>query len=203
MADNGLRTLFDSCSICSDVPDRHLPASPWPSAALSRSRLSGCFVPPFCQQLSSLIDKMAWNSHEVWAKERRAQGFRYGKKRDARRKQHPMMLPYEFLSDKDKKWDRTTAEEVLKLIVALGYKLKRVHPKLKPAPLRSSSRTLLDSDGTTGLAMHIIMSFRRTFSLFGRACLACVACFLRSSVCIARRGTHWQCLCTLDFDRCQ
>ena len=58
----------------------------------------------------TLIDKLAWNSHEVWAKERRAQGWRYGAKRDMRRKQHPMMLPYNRLSDKDKKWDRTTAE---------------------------------------------------------------------------------------------
>jgi hypothetical protein len=73
------------------------------------------------QELGALIDKLAWNSHEVWAKERRAQGWRYGSKRDMRRKQHPMMLPYSRLSDKDKKWDRTTAEARRLTVISLFW----------------------------------------------------------------------------------
>lgn len=50
---------------------------------------------------------------------------RYGPKRDNRRKIHPMMLPYARLSEEDKCWDFTTAEEAVKVIRALGFRVKR------------------------------------------------------------------------------
>jgi RyR domain len=75
--------------------------------------------------LGTLIDKLAWNSHEVWAKDKRSQGWRYGKRRDMKKKLHPQMLPYSRLSEEDKKWDVTQAAELVKVIHALGYRVRR------------------------------------------------------------------------------
>jgi hypothetical protein len=75
--------------------------------------------------LGALIDRLAWNSHEVWAKDKRSQGWRYGKRRDVKKKLHPQMLPYSRLSEEDKKWDITQAAELVKVIHALGYRVRR------------------------------------------------------------------------------
>lgn len=77
------------------------------------------------EEVSSLIEVMAKNVHEVWAKERIEQGWSYGEKRDDVNKLHPCLLPYEELPEFEKKFDRNTAIETLKLIKKIGFEIKK------------------------------------------------------------------------------
>lgn len=74
--------------------------------------------------LIELTEKIAKNVHDVWALERINDGWVYGEKRDDAKKEHPCLVPYEELTEAEKKYDRQTALETLKLIIKLGYDVK-------------------------------------------------------------------------------
>ena len=76
--------------------------------------------------LMSLVEEMAKNVHEVWAKSRMEQGWSYGEKRDDVKKLHPCLVPYEELPDIEKEYDRNTALETLKLITKLNFKIEKI-----------------------------------------------------------------------------
>src|SRR5262245_29470430 len=69
------------------------------------------------QSILDLTEQLARNTHDVWARKRLADGWRYGPRRDDARKEHPDLVPYEQLSDSDKEYDRHTALETLKAII--------------------------------------------------------------------------------------
>ena len=46
-------------------------------------------------------------------------------KRDDAKKETPCLVPYNELTETEKEYDRNTAIETLKLIVALGYEIKK------------------------------------------------------------------------------
>ena len=71
--------------------------------------------------IRELTELLAKNTHEVWAKQRLSEGWRYGPRRDDALKEHPCLIPYEQLSEIEKQYDRNTALETLKLLMALGY----------------------------------------------------------------------------------
>lgn len=75
------------------------------------------------QDIWELCEKLAENTHEVWAKGRIEEGWSYGEKRDDSKKTTPCLVPYDELPESEKEYDRRTAIESLKLIVALGYKI--------------------------------------------------------------------------------
>jgi hypothetical protein len=62
---------------------------------------------------------------QVWSRDRIAAGWKWGAKRDDRKKLHPSLLAYGKLSDDDKQWDRDSAKQTLSVIRALGYVIKR------------------------------------------------------------------------------
>jgi hypothetical protein len=72
-------------------------------------------------ELSNLIEKLARNTHEVWAKKRMQDGWSYGAKRNDAEKKHPDMVAYEDLTDGEKSYDREVVTQVVKVILALGY----------------------------------------------------------------------------------
>ena len=77
------------------------------------------------EELNPLLEAMAKNVHEIWAKERLAQGWTYGEKRDDAQKHHPCLIAYEDLPEEEKVYDRNTSVETLKLILKLGFKIKK------------------------------------------------------------------------------
>lgn len=77
------------------------------------------------KELGPLVEKMANNVHEVWALTRIKQGWTYGKQRDDALKTHPCLVPYEELPESEKKYDRNTSVETLKLIVKLGFSISK------------------------------------------------------------------------------
>jgi hypothetical protein len=83
---------------------------------------SGVVLPKPIEQLTELLAK---NTHETWSRQRLAEGWRWGPKRDDERKEHPNLVPYEELSEQDKDYDRRTAMEAIKTILALGYRIEK------------------------------------------------------------------------------
>lgn len=77
-------------------------------------------------QLSDLIDRLAKNNHEVWARRRIADGWRYGPARDDERREHPSLVAYEDLSDEEKAYDVVMASELVKTILALGFRIEKI-----------------------------------------------------------------------------
>ena len=77
------------------------------------------------EELEALVESLAENVHEVWAKSRMDQGWTYGPERNDALKQHPGLVPYADLPEAEKDYDRNTALGTLKLIVGLGYRIER------------------------------------------------------------------------------
>ena len=77
------------------------------------------------EELFALTEKIAENVHENWAAQRISEGWTYGEKRDDAKKQTPCLVPYSELTESEKEYDRNTALESIKLIVALGYKIEK------------------------------------------------------------------------------
>lgn len=72
-----------------------------------------------------LLEELAENNHEVWARQRFRDGWKYGPKRDDIQNLHPCLVPYADLPESEKQYDRNTAFEVLKAIIACGFRIER------------------------------------------------------------------------------
>jgi hypothetical protein len=83
---------------------------------------SGVKLPREIRELTELLAK---NAHENWARQRIAEGWRWGPQRDDERKHHPMLVPYEQLPESEKEYDRKIAMETIKTILALGYRIEK------------------------------------------------------------------------------
>lgn len=75
------------------------------------------------EDLLALTEKLAENTHDVWAAGRAAEGWTYGDKKDTDKKKTPCMVAYGELPESEKEYDRNTALETLRLIIKLGYKI--------------------------------------------------------------------------------
>jgi hypothetical protein len=75
--------------------------------------------------LLELTELLAENAHDIWAQQRMAEGWTYGPKRDDSAKKHPDLIPYNDLSRSEQEYDRKTAMETLKVIISLGYIIKK------------------------------------------------------------------------------
>lgn len=76
-------------------------------------------------ELRELTELLARNTHDVWARGRVADGWRWGPRRDDARKEHPCLVPYEALPDSEREYDRHTALETIRVILALGYRIEK------------------------------------------------------------------------------
>lgn len=73
------------------------------------------------ESLTPLIETLAENVHETWAKGRMDDGWTYGPVRDDAKKKHPCLVPYAALPESEKAYDRNTAISALKLICKMGH----------------------------------------------------------------------------------
>ena len=78
---------------------------------------------PLEGDIKELIEAIAENCHDIWARERIDDGWTYGEKRDDDHKKHPDLVPYSDLTEEEKKYDRKMAQGTLELIQRLGYKI--------------------------------------------------------------------------------
>lgn len=77
------------------------------------------------ESLTELIEQIAENVHEVWAKNRMEEGWIYDTRRDDIKKTHPCLVPYDQLPESEKEYDRNTATDTLKLVILLGYNISK------------------------------------------------------------------------------
>lgn len=77
------------------------------------------------EDLLMLTEKIAENVHENWSACRIAEGWTYGLCRNDDEKTTPCLVPYSDLPEVEKEYDRVTALQTLKTIVALGYTIQK------------------------------------------------------------------------------
>ena len=74
-------------------------------------------------EMSADIEVIARAVHEEWAKNRLADGWRYGEERDDTAKQTPCLVPYDELPEREREYDRMTAAATINAMLGLGYKI--------------------------------------------------------------------------------
>lgn len=72
-----------------------------------------------------LTELLAEHTHDNWAIQRFRDGWTYGPERNDSEKKHPGLVPYNQLTEQEKEYDRKTAIETLKAILALGYRIEK------------------------------------------------------------------------------
>jgi hypothetical protein len=75
--------------------------------------------------LEELVEKLAQNNHDRWARSRIEEGWRCGERRNDEDKLHPGLVPYNQLPESEKEYDRKTVVEALKAMIALGYEVTK------------------------------------------------------------------------------
>uniref|UniRef100_A0A671NSP4 Ryanodine receptor 1-like n=1 Tax=Sinocyclocheilus anshuiensis TaxID=1608454 RepID=A0A671NSP4_9TELE len=142
-----------------------------PTQSLSHTAFTPCPVdtvqivlPP---HLERIREKLAENSHELWAVTRIEQGWTYGPFRDDNKKLHPCLVVFQSLPEPEKNYNLAMSGETLKTLLALGChvgmgdekaeeNLKRIKfPKTymqsngyKPAPLELNHVKLTPNQNT-------------------------------------------------------
>ena len=76
-------------------------------------------------EIVALTERLSEHAHEIWARQRLADGWTYGPNRNDAEKQHPSLVPYGDLSESEKQYDRNAALETIKAMLALGYRIER------------------------------------------------------------------------------
>ena len=77
------------------------------------------------KELKALGEHLAKNTHDIWSERRIEEGWSYGETRDDEKKTNPCLVEYEKLPEEEKEYDRRTSIETLKLILKLGYEIKK------------------------------------------------------------------------------
>ena len=75
--------------------------------------------------LQELVERLAQNNHDNWARRRMDEGWSYGIERNDKAKQHPDLVPYDQLTETERDYDRKTVVEAIKAIIALGYEVRK------------------------------------------------------------------------------
>ena len=75
--------------------------------------------------LLPMIEILSKNVHETWSQTRIRQGWQYGPQRDDCKLQHPDLIPYENLPEGEKEHDRNSVIVMLKMMLAMGYRIER------------------------------------------------------------------------------
>jgi len=101
-------------------------------------------------EILELSEILSRNMHDVWAKGRLDEGWRYGAKRDDDLKYHPNLVPFENLPETEMVHNRDSVLSTLKALVSLGYQIMssgsstttRSHSPFLPRQRNTSSPTL-------------------------------------------------------------
>jgi hypothetical protein len=81
-----------------------------------------------CEELQALVEQLAENSHDLWARMRMSEGWKHGEQRNDDLRLHPCLVPYSELPESEKEYDRALAIATLKVIIARGYRIELMRP---------------------------------------------------------------------------
>lgn len=91
-------------------------------------------------RMEELVDQLAENTHNLWAKERIQQGWTYGLNEDPDLHRSPHLVPYSKVDDAIKKANRDTASETVRTLLVYGYNLDPPTGEQPEALLAEASR---------------------------------------------------------------
>ncbi|BES99791.1 ryanodine receptor [Nesidiocoris tenuis] len=91
-------------------------------------------------KMEELVDQLAENTHNLWAKERIQQGWTYGLNEDPDYCRSPHLVPYSKVDDLIKKANRDTASETVRTLLVYGYNLDPPTGEQTEALLAEASR---------------------------------------------------------------
>lgn len=108
-------------------------AAPQASWRPSPADTSGVELP---SELVPLIERLAENAHDNWARLRISEGWRWGRVTEPQAKRHQLLVPYAELSEADKEPDRLLAVQTLKLVLTFGFRIVPGEPGhgIRPGP---------------------------------------------------------------------
>ncbi|XP_070930013.1 ryanodine receptor 2 isoform X17 [Macaca nemestrina] len=72
----------------------------------------------------AMVDKLAENAHNVWARDRIRQGWTYGIQQDVKNRRNPRLVPYTLLDDRTKKSNKDSLREAVRTLLGYGYNLE-------------------------------------------------------------------------------
>ncbi|KAJ6664647.1 hypothetical protein lerEdw1_006220 [Lerista edwardsae] len=72
----------------------------------------------------AMVDKLAENAHNVWARDRIRQGWTYGIQQDVKNRRNPRLVPYALLDDRTKKSNKDSLREAVRTLIGYGFNLE-------------------------------------------------------------------------------
>uniref|UniRef100_A0A7N6A8U4 Ryanodine receptor 2 n=1 Tax=Anabas testudineus TaxID=64144 RepID=A0A7N6A8U4_ANATE len=72
----------------------------------------------------AMVDKLAENAHNVWARDRIRQGWTYGIQQDVKNRRNPRLVPYTLLDERTKKSNKDSLREAVRTLLGYGYNLE-------------------------------------------------------------------------------
>jgi transcriptional regulator with GAF, ATPase, and Fis domain len=76
-------------------------------------------------ELLALREVLAKNNHDIWMAMRLAEGWRYGKERNDKKKTHQDLVHYDALPEGEKQYDRNMAIGTIRALHHLGYRIAK------------------------------------------------------------------------------
>ena len=73
----------------------------------------------------TICEEVAAAVHDAWAKERIADGWKAAGYRNVEKKLDDRLIPYKELPEKEKKYDRATAEAAIRALLSCGYEIAK------------------------------------------------------------------------------
>ncbi|XP_008401783.1 ryanodine receptor 1-like, partial [Poecilia reticulata] len=73
---------------------------------------------------NTLVERLAENGHNVWARDRVRQGWTYSIVQDILNKRNPRLVPYNLLDEKTKKTNRDTVCAAVRTLIGYGYNIE-------------------------------------------------------------------------------
>ena len=76
-------------------------------------------------EILELVELLAENAHDIWALERLRDGWTLGPERDDAKRQHPCLVPYAQLPERERDYDRSMLTGSIQAMLALGFTISR------------------------------------------------------------------------------
>jgi hypothetical protein len=135
-----------------------------PSADLLRIHVTADFQEYLREAQLELpvIEALAAACHEAFCRERERQGYKWGAVRDDDAKTHPLLKPYDQLSETDKERNRVTARLTYAKLASIGYKIERAGKAVSPIGSlpEKQSEELMRMEHDLWLREHLLRGYQ-------------------------------------------